>query len=89
MIQTGIMLGNQKLQLLLDVEKQVWRMLFQMVEGCDLDSLLLELVQSISWDALTAAPESDQQWFSLSASPSPSAKIIQPALAVFDVFGCL
>ena len=59
MIQTGIMLGNQKLQLLLDVVKQVWRMLFQMVEGCDRDSLLLELVQSISWDALTAALESD------------------------------
>lgn len=73
LIQTGIALGNEKSQLLLDVEKQVWRMLFQMVEGRDLDSLLLELVKGISWDALAAAPASDRRWFSLSQTSSQMA----------------
>ena len=73
LIQTGIALGNEKSQLLLEVEKQVWRMLFQMVEGRDLDSLLLELVECISWDALAAAPASDRRWFSLSETSSQMA----------------
>jgi hypothetical protein len=54
------------------VEKQVWRMLFQMVEGRDLDSLLLELVGFIPWNAL-AALESDRQWFSFSTDSSQTA----------------
>jgi hypothetical protein len=65
-------LGNGKPQLLLDLEKQVWRTLFKMVNGGDLDNLLLDLVECISWTALAAVPEGDRQWFSLSrSSPTP------------------
>ena len=52
----SIALGNGKPQLLLDIEKQVWRMLFQLVEGHDLNTLLLELVECIPWDTLGATP---------------------------------
>ena len=48
-------------------------MLFQMVEGCDLDSSLLELVECISWDALAAAPACDRRWFCLSETSSQRA----------------
>jgi hypothetical protein len=55
------------------MEKQVWRMLFRMVEGHDLDGSLLELVESIPWDVLAATPEGDQQWFALSRTSSQIA----------------
>ena len=48
-------------------------MLFQMVEGHDLDGSLLELVESIPWDVLAATPEGDQQWFALSRTSSQIA----------------
>ena len=50
------------------MEKRVWRMLFQMVEGGDLDSLLLELVECIPWDSLSATSDGDRQWFALSTT---------------------
>ena len=34
-IQTSMVLGNEKSQLLLEMEKQVWQLLFSMVEGSD------------------------------------------------------
>ena len=46
----------------------MWRMLFQMVEGGDLDSLLLELVECIPWDSLSATSDGDRQWFALSTT---------------------
>jgi hypothetical protein len=58
---------------LLDVEKQVWRVLFQMVEGLDLDGLLLGLVERIPWSVLASAPEGDRQWFALSTTSSQIA----------------
>ena len=51
-----------------------------MVEGCDLDDLLLELVQNIPWDALAAAPASDRQWFSLSTASLPSSQVATSSL---------
>jgi hypothetical protein len=43
-------------------------MLFQMVEGRDLDSLLLELIGCIPWGALSASSDGDRQWFALSTT---------------------
>ena len=45
-------------------------MLFQMVEGLDLDVLLLKLVECIPWNALTSAPKGNRQWFALSTTSS-------------------
>jgi hypothetical protein len=74
-MQTSIALGNGKSELLLQTEKQVWRLLFNMAKGsCDLDNLLRELVEyGTPWDALTAAPESERQWFFLSTTTSQVA----------------
>jgi hypothetical protein len=69
----SIALGNGKPQVLLDVEKHVWRVLFQMVEGLDQDGLLLELVERIPWSALASLPEGDRQWFALSTTSSQIA----------------
>jgi hypothetical protein len=44
-----------------------------MVEGLDLDGLLLELVEHIPWSALASAPEGDRQWFTLSTTSSQIA----------------
>ena len=57
------------------MEKQLWRLLFQIAKGpCDLDALLRELVEyGTPWEALAAAPESDRQWFSLSTTSSQTA----------------
>ena len=61
-----MVLGNGKSQLLLEMEKQVWQLLFSMVEGGDLDTLLQQLVEcGTPWDLLTAAPEGDWKWFDL------------------------
>jgi hypothetical protein len=48
-------------------------MLFQMVEGRNLDSLLLELIDIMPWHALAAAPEVDRRWFAL---PTTSSQIM-------------
>lgn len=48
-------------------------MLFQLVEGRDLDGLLLELVERVPWDTLAAALEGDRQWFTFSTTPSQMA----------------
>jgi hypothetical protein len=48
----------------------VWRMLFQMVEGRNLDSLLLELIDIMPWHALAATPEVDRRWFALPTTSS-------------------
>jgi hypothetical protein len=53
------------------MEKNVWRMLFRMVEGCDIDSLLLELIEIIPWNALAAVPEVERRWFALSTTSFP------------------
>ena len=45
-------------------------MLFQMVEGHDLDGLLLKLVECIPWNALASALKGDGQWFALSTTSS-------------------
>ena len=45
-------------------------MLFQMVEGHDLDGLLLKLDECIPWNALASAPKGDRQWFALSTTSS-------------------
>ena len=50
----------------------MWRLLFQMVEGRDLDRLSLELVECIPWNDL-AALEGDRHWFSLSTNSSQTA----------------
>jgi hypothetical protein len=71
--QISIALGNGKPQLLLDMEKRVWHLLFQMVEGRDLDGLLQELVECIPWNELRGAPEGDRQWFALSTMSSQMA----------------
>lgn len=70
-MQTCIALGNGKPELLLQVEKLLWSSLFKMANGpCDLDNLLRDLVNTIPWDALAAASESDRQWFALSTTSS-------------------
>jgi hypothetical protein len=70
-MQTCIALGNGKPELLLQVEKLLWSSLFKMANGpCDLDNLLRDLVNTIPWDALAAASESDRQWFALSTNSS-------------------
>ena len=59
-IQTSMVLGNGRSQLLLEMEKQVWQLLFSMVEGSDHNTLLQQLVKcGIPWDLLAAAPEGD------------------------------
>ena len=45
-------------------------MLFQMVEGHDLDGLLLKLVECIPWNALASAPKGDRLWFAFSTTSS-------------------
>ena len=73
-MQTCISLGNEKSDLLLQIEKQLWRLLFQMAKGpCDLDALLRQLVYGIPWVALATASESDRQWFSLPTTSSQTA----------------
>ena len=65
-IQTSMVLGNWKSQLLLEMEKQVWQLLFSMVEGGDINTLLQQLVKcGIPWDLLAAALEGDWKWFDL------------------------
>jgi len=44
-----------------------------MVEGRNLDSLLLELIDIMPWHALAAAPEVDRRWFAL---PTTSSQIM-------------
>lgn len=73
-IQTSMALGNGKSQLLLEMEKQVWQLLFSMVEGGDLDTLLQQLVKGgIPWDLLAAVPEGDRKWFDLSTTSAQVA----------------
>jgi len=63
-LQTFLGLGNEKLKILMDVEKVIWRLLFSLAEGTiDPSTALTALNASIPWDSVRTCSLTDRAWF--------------------------
>jgi hypothetical protein len=69
MLSISTCLGNSKPQLLIDVEKAIWRTIFALASGVDdpID-LLHKLSADLPWDSIHASSPSESTWFNLGKS---------------------
>src|SRR6266567_4959864 len=84
----NIALRNQKPAALLEVEKIIWRGLFAMASGEDLNKILRDVANQISLENLKLLPMPERQWFKLSVLPTatrqepiPTSPLLTPSLS--------
>jgi hypothetical protein len=66
MLSISTCLGNSKPQMLIDVEKAIWRTVFDLASGeNDPFDLLHGLTADLPWDSIRAASPVDSAWFDL------------------------
>ena len=66
MLSISTCLGNSKPQVLVDVEKAIWRTLMSLASGMvDPFDLLHQLSDGLPWDNIRALSSTDSEWFNL------------------------
>lgn len=67
MLSINKLLGNEKPQSIIDVEKAIWDVVFSLAEGrLDPAQLLHRLSRDLPWDKIMAAERDECHWFDLS-----------------------
>jgi len=97
MLSINRLLGNGKTELIIEVEKAIWNVLFSLAEG-SLDSvqLLHHLCEQLPWDKITTATNSDHErhWFNLGKryikfNSNNTDQMFRTAFAYIWLFSCL
>ena len=61
------LLGNKKPESIVEVEKAIWKVVFELSEGhLDPAQLLLNLYDNLPWEKMASLSEDDLRWFDLS-----------------------
>ncbi len=86
MLSISTCLGNSKPQLLLDVEKEIWKTLFSLASGTiDPFDLLRQLSDTLPWNDIHAASSTDSQWFNLSLASSARIEPLDLSATLPDI----
>ena len=86
MLSISTCLGNSKPQLLLDVEKEIWKTLFSLASGTiDPFDLLRQLSDMLPWNDIHATSSTDSQWFNLSLASSARIEPLDLSATLPDI----